>query len=98
MHFSLILKISTIFSTFNKIVHLLRFHSLVPCLSLPCKRPRMNQGRTKELPKNSHSQKVLIFNNLTMFLGKSMRNIQGGIGVVMMKIEAREMNRIVITY
>ena len=33
-----------------------------------------------------------------MFLGKSMRNIQGGIGVVMMKIEAREMNRIVITY
>ena len=35
----------------------LRFPSLVPCISTPCKRPKTNQRRTKERPKNSKTQK-----------------------------------------
>ena len=38
---------------------ILRFPSLVPSQSLSGKRPRMNQGRTKERPKNSKLEKVL---------------------------------------
>ena len=38
---------------------LLRFLPVVPSLFLSGKRPRMNQGRTKEQPKNSKSQKRL---------------------------------------
>ena len=48
----------------------LRFHSLVPCIYAPCKRPRTNQRwnnrssplgeiRTKDKPKNSQMPKVL---------------------------------------
>ena len=36
----------------------LRFPSAVPCLTILCKRPRMNQRRTKEPRKNSKTQKV----------------------------------------
>ena len=37
----------------------LRFPTLVPSQSLSGKRPRMNQRRTKERPKNSKLEKVL---------------------------------------
>ena len=36
---------------------LLRFPSFVLCIYAPCKRPRRNQRRTKERPKNSKTQK-----------------------------------------
>ena len=42
---------------FVLMVLLLRFPSLVLSLSLSGKRPRTNQGRTKEWPKNSKTQK-----------------------------------------
>ena len=45
----------------------LRFLFLVPCLPLPCQRPSMNQGRTKDEPKNSQLQKVLFIKNPISF-------------------------------
>ena len=41
------------------IVQILRFPSLVPSQSAPCQKPKMNQGQTKERPKNSETQKML---------------------------------------
>ena len=47
----------TIFPLASSKALLLRFCSLVPCISTPCKRPRTNQGRTKDEPKNPKIEK-----------------------------------------
>ena len=41
--------------------------SLVPSLSISCQRPRTNQGRTKERPKNSETEKVRFINIAVSF-------------------------------
>lgn len=46
----------------------LRFLSPVPSLSLCCKRPRRNQGRTKEGPINSQTQKSTFIKIALLFL------------------------------
>ena len=45
-------------ASFLLLVLLLRFYALVPYIYAPCKRPRKNQRRTKERPKNSESGNV----------------------------------------
>ena len=45
----------------------LRFLSLVPYIYAPCQRPRRNQGRTKERPKNSKTQKSTFVKSAVSF-------------------------------
>ena len=45
----------------------LRFPSLVPYIYTPCQRPRTNQRRTKERPKNSKLQKSTFVKNAVSF-------------------------------
>ena len=46
----------------------LRFPSLVPSQSAPCQRPRTNQRRTKEHPKNSKTKNVRFIKIAVSFL------------------------------
>lgn len=46
------------FELFTQKCIFLRLRSPFPSLSFCCQRPRRNQGRTKERPKNSETQKV----------------------------------------
>ena len=51
------LTLYTLRSTQCTFALLLRFTSFVLCIYTPCQKPRTNQRRTKERPKNSETQK-----------------------------------------
>ena len=53
---------------YAKSAQFLRYPLVVPSLYLPYQRPRMNQGRSKEQPKNSQTQKVLFIKISVSFL------------------------------
>ena len=66
-HFSIKLScfIPTPYTLHPTLVQFLRFRSLVPYLLVSCKRPTKNQGRTKDEPKNSKTQKSTLTKPVT---------------------------------